>query len=310
MVKYERIKLARMNPELVADEIGNFLVDEIIEEGKTGGVLGLSGGVDSTCTAALAKGAFDKCGGHYDAGIDRPQIIPLELVGYLLPSKLNAKADEDDGRKVAERLGIRYELINIEPLVIAKAQVQPRVMASQFHKGNQISELRAGVLHGQAALENKILLGTGNKDEDFGVGYYTLFGDGAVRVSPLGMLPKRLVREMAAYLGFEDLAYRVSSPGLEPGQTAFKDLGYDYETVVELFCNGLEQGIKRIDLIKHPQLLEEAERNIQKYEKTFGFKKFSSPEFLLADIERRNRTAIGKARIVSPPQAKITLEYE
>jgi len=74
-----------------------------------------------------------------------------------------------------------------------------------------------------------LVVGTGNKDEDFGVAYYTLFGDGAVHLSPIGNLPKRLVREMAAYLGFDDLAGRVSMAGLEPGQTSFKDLGCDYE---------------------------------------------------------------------------------
>lgn len=299
----ERIRLARMNLELVADEIGDFLIKEITEEGRTGGVIGLSGGVDSTTTAALAKRAFDK----YNLGNHKE---PLELVGYLLPSKLNAKADEDDGRKVAERLGIRYELINIEPLVEAKARVQSQVMASQFHKGNQISELRAGVLHGQAALENKILLGTGNKDEDFGVGYYTLFGDGAVRVSPLGMLPKRLVREMARYLGFSDLADRISSPGLEEGQTAFKDLGYKYETIVELFSNGLEQGFKPEELIHHPQLIQEAKINLTEYEKAFNTRKFNTTEDLIKDVARRNKIAAGKARIVSPPMAKISLEYE
>lgn len=303
-MEYRKIKIARMNPELVTQEIGDFLIKEIIEEGKTGGVLGLSGGVDSTCTAALAKKAFDR----YNT--INPNNSGLELVGYLLPSRLNGKEDEDDGRKVAERLGIRYKLINIEPLVQAKALVQPDVMAVQFHKGNQISELRAGVLHGQAALENKILLGTGNKDEDFGVGYYTLFGDGAVRVSPVGMLSKRLVRQMAAYLGFPDLAYRVSSPGLEPGQTAFKDLGYNYEMVVELYGNGIEQGFSRGELLTHPQLVAEAEKNILEYESAFKYKKFNSAKQLLMDIERRNKTAIGKARVVSPPMAKITLEYE
>ena len=303
-MKYKRIKIARMNPELVTREIGDFLIKEITEEGKIGGVLGLSGGVDSTCTAALTKRAFDRY------NLENSEKQGLELVGYLLPSKLNAKADEEDGRKVAERLGIRYQLINIQPLVEAKTLVQSDVMAVQFHRGNQISELRAGVLHGQAALENKIVLGTGNKDEDFGVGFYTLFGDGAVRVSPIGMLPKRLVRNMASYLGFRDLAYRVSSPGLEPGQTAFKDLGYNYEMVVELYGNGIEQGFSRKELLVHPQLVEEAEKNIQQYEKTFGVKKFQNPIELLRDIERRNKTAIGKARVVSPTQAKITLEYE
>ena len=56
----KRIALARMNSELVLREIGDFLIKEITQEGKTGGVLGLSGGVDSTCTAAITKKAFDK----------------------------------------------------------------------------------------------------------------------------------------------------------------------------------------------------------------------------------------------------------
>jgi len=304
-MEYRRIKLASMNPELVADEIGNFIVDEIIEEGKSGGVIGLSGGVDSTCAAALAKRGFDL----YNLSLANPE-KKLELVGYFLPSKLNAKADEEDGKKVADRLGIRSELINIEPLVQAYSVVDLQVMQSQFHRGNQISELRASVLHGQAALENKVVIGTGNKDEDFGVGYYTLFGDGAVRLSPLGMLPKRLVRQLACYLGFNDLAYRVSSPGLEPGQTAFKDLGYKYEIVVELYGNGIEQGFSREELLVHPQLVEEAEKNLAEYEKSFGFKKFQTAQELLRDIERRNKVAIGKSRVVSPPMAKITLEYE
>lgn len=301
---YRRIKLARMNPEIVTREIGDFLIKEITEEGKLGGVLGLSGGVDSTCTACLAKKAFDRY------NLENPNARKLELVGYLLPSNLNQKEDELDGKKVAERLNLRYRLINIQPLVDAKALIQPEVMAIQFHKGNQISELRASVLHGEAALENKVVIGTGNKDEDFGVGYYTLFGDGAVRLSPLGMLPKRLVREMAAYHGFPDLAKRISTPGLEKGQTAFKDLGYNYEIVVELYCNGLEQGFSREELLVHPQLIEEAENNRDKYKQIFGFSKFNSPQDLLRDIERRNKTAIGKARVVSPPMAKITLEYE
>ena len=295
------IKIAKMNSEKVVRQIGDFVVKEIVDEGKSGGVIGLSGGVDSTATAAIVKKAFD------DYNLKNPR-KPLELIGYLLPSKLNQKADEEDGRIVAERLGIKCRLINIQSLVDAKIVVQPDVMNSQFHKGNQISELRAGVLHGEAAIENKIVIGTGNKDEDFGVGYYTLFGDGAVRISPLGMLPKRLVREVARYLGFADLADRVSSPGLEPKQTAFGDLGYNYEIVVELFCNGLEQGFSYDELLIHPQLISEAEKNIMEYEKNFGFKKFTSALDLLKDIEKRNKIAIGKSRVVSPPMAKIDLE--
>jgi NAD+ synthase len=77
----------------------------------------------------------------------------------------------------------------------------PEAFDSIFHKGNMIARVRANVLSTKAATEKKIVAGTGNKDEDFGIGYYTLFGDGAVHLSPIGGLSKRLVREMASFLG-------------------------------------------------------------------------------------------------------------
>ena len=314
MIGYKRIKLARMDPGLVGREIGDFVINEIASIGKSGGIVGLSGGVDSTCVAAITKSSFDLYNSlsleqratRYNPLDPR---INLELVGYLLPSKLNARADEDDGRKVAERLGIRYELINIEPLVEANTIVQPEVMANRFDKGNQISELRALVLHGQAAHEKKLVIGTGNRDEDFGVAFYTLFGDGAVHLSPIGDLPKRLVRQMAVYKGFPDLAFRVSTPGLEPNQTSFGDLGYHYETV-EPVGEGIRQGFDFDEIITDSTVIRLAESDIREYHRLFGKQKFKTVDEVVKDIFRRNKIARAKAGIVSPPIAKITLEYE
>ena len=55
-----KIRLPGMNPELVADEIGDFMLRNLFESNATGGVIGLSGGVDSIVTAALTKRAFDR----------------------------------------------------------------------------------------------------------------------------------------------------------------------------------------------------------------------------------------------------------
>ena len=297
-----RIKLARMDPKQVADEIGDFIVRKVLEMKKTGGVLGLSGGVDSTCVAALTKRAFDRHNAKHPEQ-------PLEVVGFILPSHTNNPKDAEDGLKVATRLGIRHEVQGIEVIVEAFKSTNPEALGNKYHRGNMTSEIRAVVLHTKAATENKAVIGTGNKDEDYGVAYYTLFGDGAVHMSPIGNLPKRLVREMAAYLGFEDLSERVSTAGLEPGQTSFKDLGCDYE-FAELVLNGLDQGLKGEELAVHSQVVAYAREQMDKYAQWYGTPKFTSAAALVTEIIQRHEIALLKAEIVNPDIAPITLALE
>ncbi|MDO8741033.1 MAG: NAD(+) synthase [Candidatus Woesearchaeota archaeon] len=298
----KRIKLAQMDPELVAGEIGNFIVERVLKFKKTGGVIGLSGGVDSTVAAALAKRAFDAYNKNHLEN-------PLELVGYILPSKTNDPKDAEDGIKVAKRLCIRYEIRSIEDIVEAYKVTNPEALNDRYHRGNLTSEMRAVVLHGKAATENKSVIGTGNRDEDYGLAYYTLFGDGAVHMSPLGRLPKRLVRQMAVYVGFGDLAYRISTPGLEHGQTSFKDLGYDYE-FSEVVLEGLDQGIKPEDLTAHCQIIPYAKEQIKKYTQLHGKPKFTKVEEFIDDIIIRHKVALEKSKLVSPKIAKITLRCD
>nr|MCU0539632.1 NAD(+) synthase [Desulfobacterales bacterium] len=159
------IKLARMECARVCEEIGDFVISQVRSAGATGCVVGLSGGVDSSTTAALIQRAFD-----------RHRTARYELVGYILPSNLNKEDDFRDARSVAAALGIRYEIHDIEAPVEAFRVTNPEAFEDIFHKGNLISRVRANVLSTKAATEGKLLAGTGNKDEDFGIGYYTLFG--------------------------------------------------------------------------------------------------------------------------------------
>lgn len=291
-----RIKLAHMNPSKVALEIGDFIIETVVNRGATGAVLGLSGGVDSTAVAALTKRAFDR---YNAANPDNP----LELVGYMLPSGLNSSTSTDDGRKVAEKLGIRYEVQSIEPIVEAYKQTNPEAVNMSFDKGNLMSRIRANILSTKSATERKVLVGTGNKDEDFGIGYYTLFGDGAVHVSPIGALPKRLVREMASYLGFDEIANKEPTAELELGQTDAKDLGYNYDAV-EIVIEGHYQGFSPEELAEHSQVKGIVESQL-------SASKFDCVEEVVEDVLRRHYTvALPKAEIIHPPMAKITLKYK
>jgi len=300
----KRIKLAYMDPELVCREIGDFAVKTVLQNHSFGCVLGLSGGVDSTTTAAIIKRGFDR----YNDTHDQKWGITLELVGYMLPSKTNHSSDTEDGEKVAKRLGARYEIVNIEPIVEAFRVTNPEAFLKNYDKGNMMSRIRANILSTKAATENKTLAGTGNKDEDFGIGYYTLFGDGAVHFSPIGNLPKRLVREMATYLGFGDLANRVPTAGLEPGQTDFGDLGYRYDTV-ELVMEGIMQGFSPKELYTQYQVVDYATTDIRTYQDLFGKQKFTEVGQVVDDILRRNMIANAKSQVIHPPIAPITLMY-
>ena len=298
------IKLASMDCEQVCKEIEDFVIEVVQQAASRGCVIGLSGGVDSSTAAALIKKSFD----HYNAERVRDEQA-LELVGYILPSSINVDVDETDAASVAKHLMLRCETISIEALVESFKTTNPEAFKNKFHKGNMISRIRANVLSTKAATENKTLAGTGNRDEDFGIGYYTLFGDGAVHFSPIAGLPKRLVREMAAFLGLDTkIIQREPTAGLEPGQSDFKDLGYDYD-VVEWITEGLSQGLFREQLIKHPKIVPLVERQIQRYTDVYGNAKFDSVKAVVDDVLNRHQMAKEKMKIIHPPTPRITLAY-
>ncbi|HIH41868.1 TPA: NAD(+) synthase [Candidatus Woesearchaeota archaeon] len=293
----QKILLAQMDPETVSDEIGDFVIQQVKEGDYIGCVIGLSGGIDSTTTATLIKRAFDR---HNL----RRKRNKLEIVGYIMPSDINNPEDARDGIRVAENLGVRYEVLDINGVVEAYRTTNPEAFDVEYHKGNLMSRIRGNILSTKAATERKLVAGTGNWDEDFGLGYYTLFGDGAVHMSPIGNLPKRLVREMAKYLGIDSyFVNREPTAGLEPGQTDFKDLGYSYDTA-ELIIRGLELGIDPRDLADYSQVKKQIEPEI-----SYKGAKFTSAYEIIEDIMQRHIVAEAKAGIVSPPAAPVSLYY-
>ena len=230
--------------EKAASELAEQVLDFTVETGASGGVIGLSGGIDSTTVAYLTKYAFDS---YNKANPDNEKLV---LYGISMPSKLNPNEDEDDAKYVAEKLGIEYKIIPIQPMAYVFIEQIPEELGNKFDVSNLYSELRAVVLSRFAGSKNLRVMGTGNHDEDYVLGYFTKRGDGAVDNNILGNLPKRLVRELAEFLGVpKRLVKRIPTAGLEEGQTDEKDLGMNYEQA-EIIQRGYDLGMTAKDIQK------------------------------------------------------------
>ncbi len=296
-----KIKLMSIDPESVVDSISSFVVSFVLENNKKGYVIGLSGGIDSSVTATIISNAFEE----YNKNNDNK----LFLKGFILPSNINSNDEYRRAVFLAEKLDFPYEFVSIQSVVDQYDNIIFELKENKYHRGNLISRVRANFLHTFASLEDKLVAGTGNRDEDFGIGYYTLFGDGAVHISPIGNLPKRLVYQVAEYLDVDkSIISAVPTAGLEPGQSDFFDLGYSY-FFVELVTSALYQKFTLNDLYEHPQILDVANKDLKKYKEVFGRQKFSSVKSMVDDVYRRHKIALKKARLVSPKIAPIPYTF-
>jgi NAD+ synthase/NAD+ synthase (glutamine-hydrolysing) len=149
-------------------------------------IVGLSGGIDSALTAAIAADAVG-------AG---------NVIGVGMPGPYSSQGSIEDARMLAKNLGIRFELLSINPVYDAYRQVLHDVFAGlpqDVTEENIQARARGAVL---MALSNKfgaIVLSTGNKSE-LGVGYCTLYGDMVGGLAVISDVPKTLVYRLSAYV--------------------------------------------------------------------------------------------------------------
>jgi NAD+ synthase (glutamine-hydrolysing) len=173
--------LGRVDEVLAALELG--LQDYVRKNGFQGVVLGISGGVDSAVTAAIATQALG----------------PEAVVSALLPSQFSAHETQEDARRVAEILGIRTITIPIGGLHGAYLSALDEVFRGTevgVAEENIQARIRGTLL---MALSNKfgwLVITTGNKSE-LSTGYCTLYGDMAGGFAVLGDVTKTMVYEIA-----------------------------------------------------------------------------------------------------------------
>jgi len=111
--------------------------------------------------------------------------------------------------------------------------------SSDLGLANTKARMRMIALYQIAASSSGIVVGTGNKVEDFGVGFYTKYGDGGVDVSPIADLTKSEVRSLAGYLHInQNIIKAPPTDGLwEDGRSDEEQLGLSYEQIEEAMLN-------------------------------------------------------------------------
>jgi NAD+ synthase len=178
-----------MQTEKVTNHIVNWLKDYATKAGVNGFVIGISGGIDSAVTSTLCA----------KTGLN---VLCVEMPIHQAESHVT-RAQEH-----IKQLKVRFE--NISDTRANLTPVFEEFKTEVFFDGDQKTvdmalantraRLRMTTLYYYAGLYNLLVAGTGNKVEDFGVGFYTKYGDGGVDLSPIADLLKSQVYELGEFL--------------------------------------------------------------------------------------------------------------
>ena len=206
-------------------------------------VVGISGGIDSSVTSTIC------------ALTDKKTIV------LSMPIK-QIKEQQDLSLKHQDWLKSKFKNVESHLIILDNLFKTFKHSLSEFDSehglANSRARLRMAALYQVAASNNGIVVGTGNKVEDFGVGFYTKYGDGGVDISPIADCTKSQVWEMGKNLGIlEEIVKAQPTDGLwDDGRTDVKQLGMSYQE--------LEEAMKNSSNKNHKKYLEIRKRNLHK----------------------------------------------
>jgi len=200
-----------LNTDLARRLVIGFIRDEVGKVGFRRGVIGLSGGVDSSLVAFLAAEAL---------GAEN-------VLGVIMPYRTSNPESEGDARRVVQALGIPHTKIEITPMVEPLLARIPAEAARR--RGNIMARMRMICLYDQSEEWHGLVIGTSNKTESL-LGYTTVYGDSAAAIHPIADLYKCQVRQLARAVGVsEGIIAKAPSADLWAGQTDEGELGFTYD---------------------------------------------------------------------------------
>ena len=204
-------------------------------------VIGVSGGIDSAVTSALcAKSGF-------------------KTIAISMPIKQNLN-QHDLSLKHLDWLKNNFD--NVETKIIELDKVfetfenTMQDFKNSLAFANSRSRLRMVTLYQIAQANRGIVVGTGNKVEDFGVGFYTKYGDGGVDISPIADCKKTDVWNIGKSLGvIDEIIEAAPTDGLwDDSRNDESQLGLSYEEIEDAMENSNSKHIKKYQQIREPNL--------------------------------------------------------
>lgn len=193
-----------MQTEKVVDHIVNWLKDYATNAGVNGFVIGISGGIDSAVTSTLCA----------KTGLE---LLCIEMPIHQAASHVT-RAQEHITQLKKRFSNVKDTRVDLTPVFEefkTEVSLEGKQATVDMALANTRARLRMTTLYYHAGLLGLLVAGTGNKVEDFGVGFYTKYGDGGVDLSPIADLMKSEVYEIGDYLNItESIMKAAPSDGL------------------------------------------------------------------------------------------------
>lgn len=193
-----------MQSEKVTEHIVKWLKDYATNANCKGFVIGVSGGIDSAVTSTLCA----------KTGLD---LLCLEMPIHQGKNQVT-RADKHIAWLMDNFSNVNRQPVNLTPVFDSLVSALPKVENEEdrfMSLANTRARLRMTTLYYFAALNGYLVAGTGNKVEDFGVGFYTKYGDGGVDLSPIADLLKTEVYDVGRVLGInQDIMEAAPTDGL------------------------------------------------------------------------------------------------
>jgi len=200
-------------------------------------VIGISGGIDSSVASTLCA------------------MTGIRTIVLTMPIK-QISSQHDLSIKHRDWLKEKYENIESYTIELDEVFLSFKSKLSKFDSehglANSRARIRMSTLYQVAASNNGIVVGTGNKVEDFGVGFYTKYGDGGVDISPIADCTKSEVWELGKKLNIlKDIIEAQPTDGLwDDGRTDNGQLGLSYKEIEEAMQNSNSVNRKKYEEIR------------------------------------------------------------